>query len=297
MNDEASFLAAICAEPGDDTRRLAFADWLDEHDQPDRAEFIRVQIELAKFPESEEEFARLSGPDRKRYHDLFAIETCLFATDDARTLAWFELPRPWARVVRLTPFDEEPDDYPYAVARRGFLERLTCTSDSWLAFHHKIRRQPVAAVVLTTRPVFACDATEAWLTEDPDGVRVPWSDLRAELRKGDGCDYLFPLLRCRYRGVEFELPDYASETLVITRRVANLPDLIRPLGRVNSVAFRGFRPGELLLTNVKSNRDRRGFTVELTFRPTPPPPVPGFDVYDRTDFNAILIELAGEVIE
>ncbi|MBX7102613.1 MAG: TIGR02996 domain-containing protein [Gemmataceae bacterium] len=32
-------------EPDDDTLRLVYADWLDEHDDPARAEFIRIQIE------------------------------------------------------------------------------------------------------------------------------------------------------------------------------------------------------------------------------------------------------------
>ena len=42
-------LAEIAARPDDDTLRLAFADWLDEHGDAadrDRAEFIRVQCEL-----------------------------------------------------------------------------------------------------------------------------------------------------------------------------------------------------------------------------------------------------------
>lgn len=41
------FLRAICADPADDTVRLAYADWLDENGDPTRAEFIRVQIELS----------------------------------------------------------------------------------------------------------------------------------------------------------------------------------------------------------------------------------------------------------
>jgi uncharacterized protein (TIGR02996 family) len=31
--DDAALLAAICAEPDDDTPRLAYADWLDEQDR------------------------------------------------------------------------------------------------------------------------------------------------------------------------------------------------------------------------------------------------------------------------
>ena len=33
----------------DDTPRLAFADWFDENDQPERAAFIRAQVEFARL--------------------------------------------------------------------------------------------------------------------------------------------------------------------------------------------------------------------------------------------------------
>jgi uncharacterized protein (TIGR02996 family) len=48
MTPDNPFLQALLAEPDDDTLRLAMADWLDENDEPARAEFIRVQIELAR---------------------------------------------------------------------------------------------------------------------------------------------------------------------------------------------------------------------------------------------------------
>lgn len=41
MSDEAALLQAIRDHPDDDTVRLAYADWLEEHDDP-RAEFIRL---------------------------------------------------------------------------------------------------------------------------------------------------------------------------------------------------------------------------------------------------------------
>ncbi|QJW96802.1 TIGR02996 domain-containing protein [Frigoriglobus tundricola] len=47
MSDEAALLRTIYAEPDDDAPRLVYADWLDENGQPERAEFLRVQIELA----------------------------------------------------------------------------------------------------------------------------------------------------------------------------------------------------------------------------------------------------------
>jgi len=47
MSDEDALLAAIAAHPDEDTPRLAYADWLQEHDQHIRAEFIRLQIDIA----------------------------------------------------------------------------------------------------------------------------------------------------------------------------------------------------------------------------------------------------------
>jgi uncharacterized protein (TIGR02996 family) len=47
MSDEPALLSAITAHPDEDTPRLAYADWLTEHGNPTRAEFIRVQCRLA----------------------------------------------------------------------------------------------------------------------------------------------------------------------------------------------------------------------------------------------------------
>lgn len=41
-----AILQAILAEPGADVHRLAYADWCEENDQPERAEFIRLQMAL-----------------------------------------------------------------------------------------------------------------------------------------------------------------------------------------------------------------------------------------------------------
>src|ERR1700730_13336657 len=45
MTHEDAFLQAIIESP-DDTPRLVYADWLEDHRQPERAELIRVQCEL-----------------------------------------------------------------------------------------------------------------------------------------------------------------------------------------------------------------------------------------------------------
>jgi uncharacterized protein (TIGR02996 family) len=48
-SDRDSLLAAIRAHPEEDTPRLMFADWLEEHGDEVRAEFVRLQCELARL--------------------------------------------------------------------------------------------------------------------------------------------------------------------------------------------------------------------------------------------------------
>jgi uncharacterized protein (TIGR02996 family) len=49
MNEELALLKDIIENPDDDTPRLRYADWLEGHGQPERAEFIRVQVALASM--------------------------------------------------------------------------------------------------------------------------------------------------------------------------------------------------------------------------------------------------------
>ncbi len=48
MTERATFLQSLAENADDDTRRL-FADWLDDHGEDERAELIRVQVELEPF--------------------------------------------------------------------------------------------------------------------------------------------------------------------------------------------------------------------------------------------------------
>jgi len=72
MSEADALLAAIRQAPDDDAPRLIYADWLDEHGQPERAEFIRVQIELAQ---NESPTLRKRGAELlAAHHDLFVSE-------------------------------------------------------------------------------------------------------------------------------------------------------------------------------------------------------------------------------
>lgn len=98
MSERGAFLRAIAADPADDTVRLAFADWLDENREPERAEFIRLQIERARSGEPD--------PD-----DLPPREQSIL---DAKRAEWLG---PLAQLKGYEGFDP--------TFRRGFVDAVT----------------------------------------------------------------------------------------------------------------------------------------------------------------------------
>jgi uncharacterized protein (TIGR02996 family) len=67
MAHHEGFLRSIIDNPDDDAPRLIYADWLDDHGQPERAEFIRVQCRLAELDEDDPE---RRGLQRREYELL-----------------------------------------------------------------------------------------------------------------------------------------------------------------------------------------------------------------------------------
>src|SRR5262245_36899597 len=94
MSHEA-FLQDILEHPDDDTPRLVYADWLDDHGDPERAEFIRVQCQIARL-----------SPDDDRLSGLVARECRIYA---AHSRHWHS--------------------FTYPKFRRGFVEEATLTTD------------------------------------------------------------------------------------------------------------------------------------------------------------------------
>jgi uncharacterized protein (TIGR02996 family) len=58
MNHDALF-QAIRDNPDDNDVRLVYSDWLEEYDDPERAEFIRAQIMLLQLPDDDERYNEL----------------------------------------------------------------------------------------------------------------------------------------------------------------------------------------------------------------------------------------------
>jgi uncharacterized protein (TIGR02996 family) len=148
MASEEAFLAAIKDEPDEDAHRLVFADWLDEYGQPERAEFLRLQVEQARI---EDEFltedriepretelelrtqalARKHGKAwrgtvQRRLGTSFHRGTLTVSTDDLYLLRpsvrrWWEEYSPWVESLDLSLWADPPE--PDRILRRLVAER------------------------------------------------------------------------------------------------------------------------------------------------------------------------------
>ncbi len=131
-----NFLADIIEHPDDDTPRLIYADWLEDHGEPERGEFIRVQCEMAR---------RRAGPagpvpadspwlqNDRCYQALYHRERELL---DAAAIAGIWSP-------------EMDGSYTW---RRGFVHVVRCTCAAWLEHGPAIVRcQPVQRVELSDK--------------------------------------------------------------------------------------------------------------------------------------------------
>jgi uncharacterized protein (TIGR02996 family) len=133
MTDTDALLAAILTDPADDTVRLAYADAIEEQGQHERAEFIRVQIELVKMPSmgSKQNDPRYVLPTP--WERLRARERELL-----NHVYWPNWCGPACKAI--TPIGRKFDDHIHW--SRGFVSAVTCTAADWLAHADAIYWHP-----------------------------------------------------------------------------------------------------------------------------------------------------------
>jgi uncharacterized protein (TIGR02996 family) len=151
-----AFLAGVLDDPADDGVRLIFADWLDEHGDPDRAEFIRVQCELAGWQMGP--CACLPPGYLCQRCALRRRERDLLSGDNPGRLPSCTQPRPgWAGPLP----DVLPWDMGGWVFRRGFVEEVSIAWAGWRAWGAGlVRGLPLRAVRLLGKEPTGYPASE-----------------------------------------------------------------------------------------------------------------------------------------
>lgn len=157
MTTAADFMRTIIAAPNDDQPRLQLADWLEENGEPERAEFTRVQCELAKHPECTKgmygapcsvcDFCALSRRERELLESHSAnwwidevAKPCRLY--DELDVTSFE--HGGQKVIERVLWSLSP------IWRRGFVHSLACTAAQFAQRGAEIlRMQPVEMVTLT----------------------------------------------------------------------------------------------------------------------------------------------------
>jgi uncharacterized protein (TIGR02996 family) len=154
-------LADIGEHPDDDTPRLVYADWLEENGQPERAEFIRAQVELAKITEDDPRWRTL----RRREARLLAVHF-----DD-----WMKgLPR-WVAKEPLCTF------------RRGFVSDLSATASAFMRSLPELwKSTPLTGVRLRRANPAAVEA----LAKAPELGRLRSLDLTQNVMRTPGVRHL-----------------------------------------------------------------------------------------------------------
>jgi uncharacterized protein (TIGR02996 family) len=137
MTDGLALVRSILAATGDDAPRLVYADWLEEHGQPERAEFIRVQCELARLMILDD--SEPSENADRRWESLVERERVLW--HDSRQIWLAEETRIASFPIELHWFD------------RGMMTLFDCPFYEWAECGNwLIERHPLEIVTIRQMP-------------------------------------------------------------------------------------------------------------------------------------------------
>lgn len=164
MSDEQALLATVIQNPEEDAPRLVLADWWEEHGQEDRADFCRVQVEIASRVQCDCRnlsvciACRSVEALRRREREL--LERPKFGDYGAANWCGWSDPVSSLIVARQGTLAGQPFEF-----RRGFVEQVTCSWSDWLTHADAIRAAcPLRRVTLADRPPIP----------EQDGTRIWW---------------------------------------------------------------------------------------------------------------------------
>ncbi len=131
MTEEQSFLQKIIDNLSDDDTRFIFADWLEDHGQVERSEFIRIQIELAELVEVLQSDEACGQPlcDCEKLGPLRERERTLFGSGHvAQYLSC-------GGIMNVALYADDVAQSPvtlWGIVRRGFVSHVQCQLSDWI---------------------------------------------------------------------------------------------------------------------------------------------------------------------
>ncbi len=156
-SDHGDFLRTIIANPKDDTCRLVFADWLEEQGEQERAEFIRVQCDLARLKcEWQNESWNRAKLDCKDWNERLTegrVRTTCKSCLEITHLRQREKELYPYRVQKWCPLPLSRNGHILRNYHRGFVNFISCDYNYWLTYYKQIQEStPLEKCALTTYP-------------------------------------------------------------------------------------------------------------------------------------------------
>jgi uncharacterized protein (TIGR02996 family) len=214
MTTEPELLRAVLSEPDSDSPRIAFADWLEEQGETERAEFIRVQVALAVETRKTYQ-VRLKRRLKQMCRGVVTLRRWTWTNYVLDDLGWGLSINGW-------PFCVVPV-VPHATFRRGFVHAITCAAANFLehadslCWHPKQKCRACDGGASHSPPFRHCDECnctgerscpetaqpirEVTLTKWPDPNRYP------VLQEEGGSALFAAHLAAEWPGINFRLPD------------------------------------------------------------------------------------------
>lgn len=185
MNQRDALLAAVIEEPGDDAPRLVLADWLEENGDGERAQFIRLSLELAREEKRLEvlQHRRPFSPKDDVMTKCQATVLCnrawLHGSFHRNAARWVPRVGPerryWTLGKEMSICFTLPEEIEFHF-RRGFPEVLRLPSATWLSHSDRLTA--------------TCPLTDVWLTTWPlrdewqaSGRKAPQWGMHADLTR------------------------------------------------------------------------------------------------------------------
>lgn len=199
LADSEHLLRAVLDDPFEDAPRLVYADVLEEAGDQVRAEFIRLECELAGLLAEGPVPSAEVGRWRRKQDRIAALHLRGRELLTAHYRAWFNGPWEWSLLADLTlGWPAEPYCLVNAVPGRGFVESVSCRLSDWCGGWERddagggtgtrpapgpavALAQPVTAVTLADRMPYHNGAWYAWFRQSrrrpsesvPEAANIP----------------------------------------------------------------------------------------------------------------------------